>query len=82
MLDLIRLGEGRWLARAATRFDGEAVVLEEILQCDTLPRVEAVIDLDAGPATLVIRHRDEPSIVFASRQLEMTDAAGATSAPA
>jgi hypothetical protein len=73
VLDLIRLGEGRWLARAVTHFDGEMVVLEEVLESDGLPRVEAVLDLDAEPAMLVIRHRDAPSHVLATRQLEMTD---------
>ena len=76
MLDLIRLGEGRWLARAVTRFDGTTIVLEEILECDGVPHVEAVIDLDAVPAQLVLRHRDAPAIVLAACQLEMTEAAG------
>jgi hypothetical protein len=81
VLDLMRVGEERWLARAVTQFDGATVVLETFLECEHLPRVEAAIDLTSIPARLVIRHRDEPSIVFASRQLEMTDA-GARSAPA
>ena len=63
-------------------FDGETVMLEEILECDHLPRVEAVIDLDAEPARLVLRHRDAPAIVLAACQLEMTEAAGGRSAPA
>ena len=71
-LDLIRLGEGRWLARAVTRFDGTMIVLEEVLECDGLPHVEAVIDVEVEPARLIIRHRDAPSIVLAERQLEMT----------
>ena len=82
MLDLIRLGERRWLARAVTRFEGEPVVLEEILECDWVPRVEAVVDVSTVPAQFVIRDRDEPAIVLAVRQLEMTSVASARSAPA
>ena len=71
MLDLIRLPDDRWLARAATaRQDGTPIALEEILVCKGMPNIEAVIDRRDGHAYLVLRERRDPDHVLAERAVE------------
>jgi hypothetical protein len=71
VLDLIRLAEDRWLARAvATRRDGTTAVLEEVFVCRGVPHVEAVIDLRDDRAYLVLRERHDPDHVLARQSVE------------
>jgi hypothetical protein len=71
VLDLIRLAEDRWLVRAAAaRRDGTTVALEEILVCDGMPNVEAVIDLRGDETFLVLRERHDPERVLIERALD------------
>lgn len=72
MLDLVRLAEDRWLARAvATRRDGVAVLLEEVLTSREIPKVEAAVTSHDDAAWLVLRDRDDPATVFAEVSLEV-----------
>lgn len=75
MLDVVRVGERHWEARAAARVCGTIVTLEVVFECDEMPRIAVDVDTDARPARLVLRHRDDPSIVLASRQLGLTERA-------
>jgi hypothetical protein len=71
VLDLIRLAADRWLVRAAAaRRDGTTVALEEILVCDGVPNIEAVIDLRDDQSFLVLRERHDPDHVIAQRSIE------------
>jgi hypothetical protein len=71
VLDLIRLAADRWLVRAAAaRRDGTTVALEEILVCDGVPNIEAVIDLRGDQSFLVLRERHDPDHVLAERSIE------------
>ena len=72
MLDLIRLAEDRWLARAvATRRDGVTVLLEEVLTSRDMPKVEAAMVWRDEARWVVLRDRDDPSVVFAETSLEV-----------
>ncbi len=71
MLDLIRLANDRWLVRAAAaRRDGTTIAIEEILVCEGMPNIEAVIDLRGDESFLVLRERHEPSHVLVERSIE------------
>lgn len=72
MLDIVRLAEDRWLARAVTtRRDGVTVVLEEVLVSRDMPKVEAATILRDDRAWLVLRDRDDPDAVIAETSLEV-----------
>ncbi|HEX7095568.1 MAG TPA: hypothetical protein VF183_06780 [Acidimicrobiales bacterium] len=72
VLDLVRLTEDRWLARAAaTRRDGTTVLLEEVLTSRGLPRIEAVTTVRDDGMWLELRDRDDPSSVLARASLEV-----------
>jgi hypothetical protein len=71
VLDLIRLAEDRWLARAfAVCRDGTTAVLEKVLQCRDVPHVEAVVDARDDHTLLVLRERHDPARVLAARAIE------------
>jgi hypothetical protein len=70
VLDLIRLADDRWLVRAAVaRRDGSTIAIEEILVCKGVPNVEAVIDVRADEAYLVLRERQDHDHVLVERAL-------------
>jgi hypothetical protein len=70
-LDLIRLAADRWLVRAAVaRRDGSTVAIEEVLVCDGVPNIEAVIDLRGDESYLVLRERHDPAHVLVERSIE------------
>jgi hypothetical protein len=70
VLDLIRLAEDRWLARAATtRPDGTPVSIEEVLVCEGMPNVEVVIDVRGDHTFLVLRERQDPEHVLVERAI-------------
>jgi hypothetical protein len=70
VLDLIRLAEDRWLARAATaRPDGTPVSIEEVLVCEGMPNVEVVIDVRGDHSFLVLRERHDPEHVLVERPI-------------
>jgi hypothetical protein len=75
VLDLIRLADDRWLVRAAAaREDGTPIALEEILVCEGMPNVEAVIDLRGDHRYLVLRERHDHEHVLAERAIEAVPA--------
>jgi hypothetical protein len=56
------------------RRDGTTVALEEILVCNGVPNIEAVIDLRGDESYLVLRERHNHENVLMERSIEADDA--------